>query len=108
MVLAYFQCCGAQRHGSAYKGKTQRQNTREGAWRGKREFQDMLKRVLRQDFSAGTEGFCDALPALCSTEFGSDDCAVELDGDALETLVAAGSDSCRERPSYGSGEARIE
>lgn len=55
-----------------------------------REFEDMLRRVLQQDFSAGTEGFRDALLDRCLAELDAGGRVIELDDGDLEMLAAAG------------------
>ena len=59
---------------------------------GEREFEEMLERVMKADFSAGTEAFRDALLARCLAELdaGSADDGAELDDDDLGLLAAAG------------------
>lgn len=60
------------------------------------EFEQELQRLLKQDFSAGTEAFRDALLARCLKELnradrGDDDFrAFEIPDENLEMLAAAG------------------
>ena len=59
-----------------------------------RGFEQTLRRVLKADFSAGTERFRYALLTRCLDVLDEDDgeCA-ELDDDVLELLSAAGDSS---------------
>lgn len=64
---------------------------------GEREFEDMLRRVMKADFATGTEAFRDALLARCLAELGIDPHAAdeplaeyELSEAELELLAAAG------------------
>ena len=58
-----------------------------------REFEDLLRRVMKADFAAGTEAFRDALLARCLAELGTDphaaDGAAMAEAD-LDLLAAAG------------------
>lgn len=56
-----------------------------------REFEQMLRRVLGQDFSAGTEAFRDALLDRCLAVLGQGGEARDLDDGDLGLLAAAGS-----------------
>ena len=55
-----------------------------------REFERMVQRAMKQDLSAGTEAFRDALLARCLEELDADDEARCLDDDDLDMLAAAG------------------
>jgi hypothetical protein len=56
-----------------------------------REFERTLERLMRQDFSAGTEEFRDALLQRCLEVLDEGEAGMPLDDDALEQLSAAGS-----------------
>ena len=57
---------------------------------GNREFEQMLERLMKQDFSAGTETFRDALLERCLAVLDADDEGICLDDSDLELLAAAG------------------
>ena len=74
-----------------------------------RRFEQMLSRLLRADFSAGTEAFRDELLARCLAILDADvrdeaagsesGCrVVELDDADLELLAAAGDGACAGEP----------
>ena len=54
------------------------------------EFEQMLGRLMKQDFSIGTEKFRDALLERCLVVLDDDKEVAELDDSALELLAAAG------------------
>lgn len=56
-----------------------------------REFEQMLGRLMKQDFSIGTEKFRDALLNRCLAALDDDDEVSELDDSDLEFLAAAGN-----------------
>ena len=55
-----------------------------------REFDQKLGRLMKQDFSAGTEAFRDGLLERCLAELDSEDEGRVLDDDELDMLAAAG------------------
>lgn len=55
-----------------------------------REFEHMLERLVKQDFSAGTEAFRDALLDRCLDVLDADSDGVQLNDDDLDLLAAAG------------------
>ena len=55
-----------------------------------REFEQMLGRLMKQDFSIGTEKFRDALLERCLAVLDNDEEVAELDDSVLELLAAAG------------------
>ena len=55
-----------------------------------REFEQNVSRLMKQDFSAGTEAFRDALLVRCLDELGTAEDGVELDDGFLDMLAAAG------------------
>ena len=70
---------------------------------GEREFEQMIGRLMSQDFSAGTEAFREELLVHCLAVLDADDgeaCA-EVGDDDLELLAAAGT--VYANPSAGSG-----
>lgn len=67
-----------------------------------REFEDMLERVMKADFSAGTEAFREGLLARCLAELDADALTIDLDAADLELLAAAG-DATRTWGSLTSG-----
>lgn len=54
------------------------------------ELDTMLKRLLQQDLSAGTEVFRDELLARCLDVLDADDGVDEIDDSLLDMLAAAG------------------
>lgn len=76
-----------------------------------RQFESMLKRVMKADFAAGAEAFHDALLERCLAELGADphaaDDAVagmleaELSDADLDLLAAAGDVMAQSRPDEG-------
>ena len=54
------------------------------------KLEQKLQQLLKQDLSAGTESFRDALLARCLDELGADEDGSELDDEALDLLAAAG------------------
>ena len=54
------------------------------------EFERYLERLMKQDFSKGTEAFRDELLARCLAVLKSDDGAMPLDDSDIELLAAAG------------------
>lgn len=54
-----------------------------------RKFEQMLERLLKQDFSAGTEAFRDSLLQRCLDVLAEEN-GMELDDEDLELLSAAG------------------
>lgn len=56
-----------------------------------REFEQMLGRLMKQDFSKGTEEFRDALLERCLTVLDEDEEIAEIDDADLELLAAAGN-----------------
>jgi len=65
----------------------------KGSTVNEREFEQMLGRLMKADFSAGTEAFRDALLERCLTELDADDIdgVMIIDDDQLD-MVAAGRD----------------
>ena len=56
-----------------------------------RAFDQMLGRLMKQDFAAGTETFRDALLVRCIAVLNSGDGGMRVEDDDLELLAAAGA-----------------
>ena len=54
-------------------------------------FEQNVQRLMKQDFSAGTEAFRDALLVRCLNELGNAEDGIELDDETLDMLAAAGN-----------------
>jgi hypothetical protein len=67
-------------------------------------FDNMLERLLQQDFSAGTEEFRDELLARCLTVLDAEDDVAVLDDGLLDMLAAAGDPHRAFGETPGSGE----
>lgn len=61
-------------------------------------FEQMLEKLLKQDFSVGTEAFRDALLVRCLNELNEDSEEAFLADDELELLAAAGDFSYLQNP----------
>lgn len=55
-----------------------------------REFEQMLRRLMKTDFSAGNEAFRDALLERCLGMLNADERGISIDDADLELLAAAG------------------
>ena len=60
-----------------------------------REFEQMLRRIMKVDFSVGSEKFRDALLARCLSVLDDDDEMRLIDIDDLDLIAAAGNPTAR-------------
>lgn len=63
-----------------------------------KRFEQMIEKLLKQDFSSGTEAFRDALLARCLDELDADIRESDLSDEELEMLAAAGNLSAMQDP----------
>lgn len=67
------------------------------------EFERMLERLVKQDFSAGTEAFRDALLERCLSVLDAESDGTVIPDADLDLLAAAGDDSMWNRAKLGNG-----
>lgn len=65
---------------------------------GDRKFEQLVERLMKLDFSIGTEAFRDALLQRCLAVLDADESGKRLDDADLELLSAAGDDTSYRAP----------